>query len=90
MVRPVTERMIQAVMLDIWPPASAICDFGLHTQQHYEAIYYPIREGEITPEQLDDALGNGPKLTALVARCGSNPHKDIVFETDYDFLTEEG
>ena len=52
-------------MLDAWPRAGAIVDFGLKSQEHYEALYYPVREGEITPEQLDAALGKGEKLTAL-------------------------
>jgi hypothetical protein len=46
--------------------------------------YFPIREGEITPEALDAALGDGPKLTALVRETASNPHKDVEFHTSWD------
>ena len=89
MVRPVTQNLVESIMLDMWPRAAAICDFGLDSQEHYEALHGPIRAGEVTPEQLDEALGNGKKLTKLARSLPSNPHKDIVFETDYDFLEDE-
>ena len=28
------------LMLDAWPRAGAIVDFGLKSQEHYEALYY--------------------------------------------------
>lgn len=71
-------------MLDAWPNHTAIGDFGLDSQEHYEALYYPIRASEITPSALDDALGHGEKLTALVRAATSNPHKDIEFHTSWD------
>jgi hypothetical protein len=83
-LRPVTENLIHSFMLDGWPRQAAICDFGLVDQQHYEALYYPVRSGEIQPEALDEALGDGPKLTALVNAAPSNPHKGITFTTPYD------
>jgi hypothetical protein len=58
-------------------------DFGLDTQEHYEALYYPWRRGEITTKQLDTALGDGKKLTALAQAAPSNPHKGIVFDCGY-------
>jgi hypothetical protein len=64
-------------------------DFGLKSQEHYEALYYPVREGEITPEQLDVALGKGEQLTALAREARSNPHKQIKFRTDWDDLRPE-
>jgi len=79
MVRPTTQTLIDSINLDMWPRTAAIVDFGLDTQQHYEALYYPIRRNEISPEQLDAALGNGEALTELVRNAPSNPHKDIVF-----------
>ena len=89
MLKPVTESFIQAVNMDVGPTPAAQCDFGIDTQEHYEALYYPIKAGEITAEELDKALGSGPALTALVARCKSNPHKDITFVTSYDMLDDE-
>ncbi len=79
-IRPVTQVLFNAMVLDLWPDSSAaIVDFGLDSQAHYEALHGPIRAGEITVEQLDEALGNGPRLTSLVRESQANPHKTIVF-----------
>ncbi|MBX6312457.1 MAG: hypothetical protein IRY99_05985 [Isosphaeraceae bacterium] len=80
-VRPVTRNLIESVMLDAWPRHAAIVDFGLDSQKHYEALYYPIREWEIMPAALDKALGHGGKLTELVREARSNPHRDVEFST---------
>lgn len=96
MAKPLTEQLFQAIMMDEWPGFAACVDFGLDgwgdvqsRQYRYEALYYPIRAKEITIDQLDEAIGDGPKLTALVNRCKKNPHKGIVFQTAYDELGEE-
>ncbi len=88
-VRDTTRNLVEAILLDAWPRRGAIVDFGLKSLEHYEALYYPVREGEITPEQLDAALGKGEKLTALVRSARSNPHRDIEFDTDWDHLLPE-
>lgn len=87
-VRPVTRRLYDAMILDVWPEGAAVVvDFGLESQAHYEALHGPVRAGEVTAEQLDRALGSGPLLTTLVRAAPSNPHRDIVFVTSYDDLT---
>lgn len=89
-IRPLTHELVTAIMLDKLPESPAIVtDFGIESQQHYEALYYPVRAGEITAEQLDEALGNGPKLTELVRRSPSNPHKEITFRTPWEDLTPQ-
>jgi hypothetical protein len=85
-LRDTTRDLINAVLLDVWPRAGAIVDFGLDSQEHFEALYYPLRHGEITPEQVDAALGDGAKLTELVSAAPHNPHKGIVFHTSWDAL----
>lgn len=96
MVSALTEKLYHAIMLDSWPDGMAtLVEFGLDgwkgtNRQHcYEALYYPIRNGEISIEQLDGALGSGTKLTNLVSNCPSNPHKNIIFHTAYDDMTKE-
>jgi hypothetical protein len=86
MVRPVTSNLVESIYLDTWPRPAAIVDFGLDSQEHFEALYYPVRNGEIGEEALDKALGDGPALTKLVNGAPSNPHKGIVFSTAYDAL----
>jgi len=89
-IRPLSRRVYDAIMSDVWPDGpAAIVDFGLESQEHYEALYYPVRAGEVTLEALDQALGSGPKLTALVRASRSNPHKEIVFRTPYDVPWDE-
>jgi hypothetical protein len=85
-VRPVTRNLIESLMLDIWPHHAAIVDFGIDSQKHYEALYYPVREGEIAPHALDAALGHGEKLTDLTRQASSNPHKDVQFHTSWDVM----
>jgi hypothetical protein len=83
-LRPVTKSLILAVTLDVWPNPAAVNDFGIRSQEHYEALYYPLRHGDITPEQVDDALGNGKKLSELVNSAQHNPHRGIEFRTAWD------
>jgi hypothetical protein len=88
-IRPIAANLIESILLDCWPRPAAVVDFGLDTQTHYEALYYPIRAGELSAEALDAALGDGPALTALVNAAPSNPHRGIVFRTAYDGLEDE-
>jgi hypothetical protein len=84
--RDTTRNLIGSIQLDNWPRIGAIVDFGIDTQQHYESLYYPIRNDEIAPSVLDAAMGHGAKLTELVRHAPSNPHKDVVFHTTWDEL----
>jgi hypothetical protein len=85
-VRPATRALVTAIALDTYPGVPTCADFGIRSQRHYEALYYPLRNAEITPGQLEAALGDGPKLTALVNAAPSNPHRGITFETPWDGL----
>lgn len=85
-VRPTTRHLVTSILFDAWPNHAAAVDFGIDSQKHYEALYFPIREGEITPTALDAALGDGQKLTALVREAASNPHKDVQFHTSWDLI----
>src|SRR5579864_4832721 len=85
-VRPTTRHLVTSILFDAWPNHAAAVDFGIDSQKHYEALYFPIREGEITPETLDAALGDGLKLTELARDAASNPHKDVEFHTSWDLI----
>jgi hypothetical protein len=85
-VRDTTKNLIGSILLDAWPRVGAIVDFGIDSQLHYEALYYPIRNAEIAPVVLDAAMGHGEKLTELTRTAHSNPHKDIRFHTAWDDL----
>lgn len=67
-------------MFDLFPDSPAvIADFFITDQQHYEALYYPIRAGDITVKDLDRVLGDPEAITKLVNAAPSNPHHGIVF-----------
>jgi hypothetical protein len=85
-VRPTTRNLVTSILVDAWPNHAAIVDFGIDSQKHYEALYFPIREAEIMPKVLDAALGDGPKLTELARESASNPHKDVEFHTSWDLI----
>ena len=89
MVRPTAQNCFESLMLDIWPRAAAIVDFGLDSDEHYAALKYCVKHDGVTAEQLDQVLGNGKKLTKMVKNSKTNPYKDVVFETDYDFMYED-
>jgi hypothetical protein len=89
-VRPVTRDLVTSVLMDAWPGNAAVVDFGIDTQKHYEALYYPIREAEIMPKALDAALGDGPALTALTREAPSNRHKEVTFSPSWDVVLGRG
>jgi hypothetical protein len=84
-LRPSTRNLMFSIAQDVWPNETTRADFGIATQAHYEAVYYPVRHGEISAIQLDDALGSGEKLTALVNSASRNPHQGIQFSTMWDY-----
>jgi hypothetical protein len=85
-VRDTTRDLVTSVLMDAWPGHAAVVDFGIDSQKHYEALYFPIREAEIMPKALDAALGHGEKLTAMTREAASNPHKDVQFHTSWDVI----
>lgn len=78
--RPVARRLYEAVAFDLFPDSPAVlADFFITDQEHYEALYHPIRAGEITVEDLDRVLGDPKAITEIVNRSESNPYPGIVF-----------
>src|ERR1700740_1022418 len=89
-VRPSTRNLVTSMLTDSWPNHDAVINFGIESRKHYEALCFPIREAEIMPKALDDALGDGHKLTELVQASASNPHKDVHFHTTTDLILGRG
>jgi hypothetical protein len=58
-------NLIEAMGADEWQRNGVLVDFGPESQAHHRAIHHGVREGQITPEQLDIALGEGKELTRL-------------------------
>jgi hypothetical protein len=82
--------LVDAVLMDEWPSMPTVIDYGIRTQKHYEALYFPIRRGEVTAGQLHSACLNGGKaLTKLISSLSSNPHKHLEFDNPYPIFSEE-
>lgn len=85
MIRPLTQTVFDALMLDVWPDSpAAVADFGLGSQKHYAALQHAVMSGAVTAERLDALLGDGPALTEAVNADAGNPHPGIAFRTPYD------
>lgn len=82
-VRPLTRHLIECCELDAWPSEATSMDFGLDSSSHLGAIQYAVREGLVTAEELDAAMGNGDRLTEI-ARRGENPYRFVEFRTVWD------
>jgi hypothetical protein len=61
-----------------------VIDFGIESANHFGALQHAVCEDEVTPEQLDQALGHGAALTALIRP--ENPYYGVVFKTVWDVL----
>lgn len=82
-IRPLTRELIDCCRLDVWPGYATVVDFGIDSSSHLGALQYAIRDGLVTPQELDAAMGNGVALTAI-ARRGDNPYGDVKFQTSWD------
>jgi len=82
-MRTVTQNLVESLLLDVYPRPAAICDFGIDTELHFHALRYGFLGEFFTDEELDEALGDGKKITALIARQSGSFGK-VVFRTAYD------
>ena len=75
--------------MDMLSPACLV-DFSLDgkdKEERFYALQIAVRKG-VLPQDLDDALGSGKKLTALVQKYGVS---DVTFsETAWDILEDCG
>ena len=83
-VREVARTVFECLLLDIWPTPAGINDFGLDSTEHYGALQYAVRYHDVTVEDLDDALGDGPGLTKLIRE--DNPYHGVTFTTTWDTI----
>jgi len=83
-IRPATRDLINGIVFDVWPKSGTRGDYGLDSQQHYEAVSAGYRHGDFSAKTLDAAYRDGDKLTELMRSAPSNPHKDIEFHTAWD------
>ena len=90
-----TEDLVMALLLDSGLSPAERTDFGITSDDHYRAIRDAVDECIETQGRgpvltaLDQALGDGPKITAFVRQYA--PHwSGIVFTTPLGALTPTG
>lgn len=85
-IRQTTKNLMESIWCyDPLTPATRV-DFGIDSEEHWQALRNAVRRSDISHQDLDDALGNGKKLTALVNSVeGCNPHQ-VRFETSWDAI----
>lgn len=88
MIRPLTEALWEAAVLDLWPRSAVIVDFGIDSERHLGALQHAIKHGHVTQDALDKALGSGAALTRI-CQVPCSPYKDVVFKTSYDIMGED-
>lgn len=86
MARELTKDLYDLLMLDMPLRMAMVVDFGIETNGHHACLQRAVRQGA-TIDELDDALGNGDKLNALVKKYEIKT--ECVFKTPYDKLRNE-
>ena len=91
-LKPVVERFVKNLFCDLFPQTAAeIIDFGFNnvdeeSQSELFRLYQAgLLMGKFSIVELNDAVGDGPMLTALVQRCGYEGR----VKTDYDDMMTE-
>lgn len=84
------QRFVDCLFLDRFPTTAAeLVDFGLNTTDAPIALFAAYRRAllaeSISVKQLNDAVGDGQQLTALLQKAGCN----IQVVTMYDAMTDE-
>ncbi|MAG25917.1 hypothetical protein CMI47_10100 [Candidatus Pacearchaeota archaeon] len=81
MIRPVTQSCFDAMMFDAPISAAEMVDFGIDSVDHHRALQAAARNA--TVEELDEVLGDGPAITAFVAKHAAQ-YAGMTFKTAYD------
>jgi len=82
MARSMVYDLYDILMFDTELRMAMIVDFGLvgNGSQEHSALQVAVREGA-TVDELDEALGNGQKISALIKKYADI---DIEIKTPYD------
>jgi hypothetical protein len=89
MARSLTNDFYNALLLDEPLRPAMVVDFGVDTLDHHRALQSAVKTGEAPVNELDEALGSGEKLNALIKKYASQWSEHITFKTDYDGFEEE-
>jgi hypothetical protein len=79
-VSPLTKNLYTACVVGRMPDAEVMAAFRIITTNHLEALRSAIREDQVTPRELDHALGHTDRIQALIKP--RNPYHGINFASD--------
>jgi len=82
MARLMVNDMYNILMMDMQLRPAMVVDFGIEKNGSFKhsLLQSAVRAGA-TVDELDEALGNGEKITALVKKYTK---QNVVFKTSYD------
>lgn len=87
----VTRNMIDDIEMGRSISIAAICDYGLENPAHKKAFLDVVNQyKDYGPflKELDEALGDGEKITSLISRFTTQP-LGLKFKTVWDDMKEE-
>lgn len=79
------DSLVDSLVLDQWPSAAVLVDFGIDSPDHLGALQHAVNVG-VTAYDLDRVLGSGRAITCLARSLPGQPYPDIKFVTAYDGL----
>lgn len=84
-LKTVVSRFVQNLLLDAFPSTAAeLVDFGFNNSDDETALYEvyqrAVKREIVSVDELNQAVGDGPRLTALLQRIDES----IVVKTDWD------
>jgi hypothetical protein len=82
--RQVTENLLLSLFVNAWPSVRGVEYFGIESDRHYRALQYAVKMHRVRLKELEQALGDGEAITALI-RPG-NPYYGVTFKTPWDVL----
>ena len=86
--RPLATHLHESLLMDCWPRASAVCDWGINSPDHLGALEAAVRGGA-SASDLDACCGDGPAIMAMVKRWAPGSYyAGVQFTTAYDHFPD--
>jgi hypothetical protein len=84
--RPLAVHLFDCLMLDCWPRAAAVADWGINSADHLGALEAAVRSGA-SASDLDAVCGDGERIMELVKKWAPDSvYASATFRTVYDMM----
>jgi hypothetical protein len=81
--RQLADSLIDSLVMDQWPSAAVVVDFGIDSPDHLGALEHALNVG-VTAYDFDRVLGDGRAITCLTRSLPRQPYPHVRFVTAYD------